>query len=237
MNQGGFEQAPPDRVADRQRRPARFRAHRRSVAPRDAPGAALQAPAQLRPPERPIDRRGRAGAGRCDRSTQELGHTTLRRSAPISDAAGLLSSDRPLAGRAFPEECQSAAGYSDELLEEVGCGGMGVVYRARDIALGRDVVVKLLSPRYPPDRARFARAIATSRTSVAWVFIVLSVSVRHSDSATANDPATDRDCCFLQGPRTQPLPPTPFWLGSFTSSPPSAPGPGSSFRPRGAAGR
>src|SRR6516162_3035793 len=41
----------------------------------------------------------------------------------------------------------SSPGY--ELLDEIGQGGMGVVYRARDVALDRDVAVKLLSERYP----------------------------------------------------------------------------------------
>jgi tetratricopeptide (TPR) repeat protein len=50
-----------------------------------------------------------------------------------------------------------------ELLDEVGRGGMGVVYRARDTALGRDVAVKLLSERYPADSPAAQRFLSEAR--------------------------------------------------------------------------
>jgi serine/threonine protein kinase len=56
-----------------------------------------------------------------------------------------------------------------ELLEQVGSGGMSVVYRGRDTALDREVAVKLLHPHLasaPESRARFSReARAVARLS------------------------------------------------------------------------
>ncbi|HVK10392.1 MAG TPA: SUMF1/EgtB/PvdO family nonheme iron enzyme [Gemmataceae bacterium] len=52
----------------------------------------------------------------------------------------------PPAGSALASLPGAPAGF--ELLDEIGRGGMGVVFRARDTALVRDVAVKLLQDRY-----------------------------------------------------------------------------------------
>ena len=55
----------------------------------------------------------------------------------------------------------SPPGY--ELIDEIGHGGMGVVYRARDAALDRDVAVKLLAERYPADSPAAQRFLSEAR--------------------------------------------------------------------------
>src|SRR5262245_21807207 len=55
----------------------------------------------------------------------------------------------------------SPPGY--ELRDEIGRGGMGVVYRARDVALDRDVAVKLLADRYPADSPAAQRFLSEAR--------------------------------------------------------------------------
>jgi tetratricopeptide (TPR) repeat protein/tRNA A-37 threonylcarbamoyl transferase component Bud32 len=56
---------------------------------------------------------------------------------------------------------ESPPGY--QLIDKIGQGGMGVVYRACDVALDRDVAVKLLSKHYPPDSLPAQRFLSEAR--------------------------------------------------------------------------
>src|SRR5687768_12475859 len=52
-----------------------------------------------------------------------------------------------------------------EVVAQIGAGGMGVVYRARDSRLGRDVAIKVMSAPYRDDPDRLQRFRAEVRTA------------------------------------------------------------------------
>jgi serine/threonine protein kinase len=62
-----------------------------------------------------------------------------------------------------------------EVLDKLGSGGMGVVYRARDTKLGRDVAIKVLSEAFSQDKERLARFEREAR---------LLASLNHPNIAT-----------------------------------------------------
>src|SRR6516164_11097442 len=75
---------------------------------------------------------------------------------------------------------------SYEIVEPIGSGGMGEVYRARDTTLGRDVALKLLPASFSNDAARVARFEQEAKTlaSLNQSNVAHIYGLEHSDGST-----------------------------------------------------
>ena len=72
---------------------------------------------------------------------------------------GLMRRADAAQGEPFPERLGDF-----RLVERIGAGGMGVVYRAHQVSIGRDVALKIVRPEqlyFPHAKARFRREIET----------------------------------------------------------------------------
>jgi Tol biopolymer transport system component len=75
-----------------------------------------------------------------------------------------------------------------EILESVGAGGMGEVYRARDSRLGRQVAIKILPPALARDEVRLARFEREAR---------LCSSLNHPNIVTIYELGRSDDLTFI----------------------------------------
>jgi serine/threonine protein kinase len=76
-----------------------------------------------------------------------------------------------------------------EIVEPLGSGGMGEVYRARDPRLGREVAIKLVATDGEPSPDRLRRFETEARAAAALSHPnVITVEIRHTSSAVTPFP-------------------------------------------------
>src|SRR5213082_2634226 len=129
--------------------------------PPDADPARLKPPRELRPAvpaalERVLLRALKAAAADRYYTATEMLEDFVSDAGVFQEPAATP----PLAEAGFERRLRRALGDDYELLEEIGTGGFGRVYRARDLGLERDVAIKVLHPSLTADAAlaeRFRR--------------------------------------------------------------------------------
>jgi Tol biopolymer transport system component len=106
--------------------------------------------------------------------------------APGGALGGALAAD--VADAPEPRRLQSGEAFgSYEVVDVIGRGGMGEVYRARDPRLGREVALKVLPSRFAadPDRARRLEQEARLLASLNHPNIAAIYDVEHQDGMLA----------------------------------------------------
>ena len=106
-------------------------------------------------------------------------------SPALEVAAKILAKDRTKSNAANLVD-QTLTHY--HLVEKIGGGGMGDVYRARDDRLGRDVAVKVLPAEFVTDPERKKRFIQEAKAASA---------LNHPNIITVHEIANDHDVDFI----------------------------------------